>query len=133
MDITQISSIIGVILFSVIAVMTLLVACGLPLGEFTMGGKYKELPAGFKMMAAFSFIIQLYALAIILQMGGLISFWFSFRITKYICIFFAVYLSINTVMNYLSSSKKEKYLMTPPSFIAAISFWVTAFTSSINQ
>ena len=32
-------SILGAVLFGVIATMTVLVACGLPLGEFTMGGQ----------------------------------------------------------------------------------------------
>ena len=31
-------SILGAVLFGIIATMTVLVACGLPLGEFTMGG-----------------------------------------------------------------------------------------------
>ena len=37
-------SILGAALFGVIAIMTVLVACGLPLGEFTMGGQHKILP-----------------------------------------------------------------------------------------
>ena len=38
----------------------------------------------------------------------------------------AVYLSLNTVMNFISKSKKEKYIMTPLSFIAAVCFWISA-------
>ena len=34
-------SILGAVLFGVIAIITVLVACGLPLGEFTMGGQHK--------------------------------------------------------------------------------------------
>ena len=33
-------SILGAVLFGIIAIMTVLVACGLPLGEFTMGGQH---------------------------------------------------------------------------------------------
>jgi len=37
----------------------------------------------------------------------------------------AVYLSLNTIMNFVSKSKKEKYIMTPLSFVTAICFWIT--------
>ena len=120
-------SILGAVLFGVIAIMTVLVACGLPLGEFTMGGQHKILPKKFRVVAVISAAIQVFAMIIILQAGGFISLWLSFKLTKYICFFFAVYLSLNTIMNMISKSRKEKYVMTPLSFIAGICFWITAF------
>ena len=120
-------SILGAGLFGVIAIMTVLVACGLPLGEFTMGGQHKILPKKLRVAAVISVAIQIFAMIIILQAGGFISLWFSFKVTKYICFFFAAYLSLNTIMNMLSKSRKEKYVMTPISLIAGICFWITAF------
>ncbi len=119
-------SIIGAILFLFIIVMTVLVACGLPLGEFTMGGQYKILPKKMRIKAIISLIIQAFAIVIVLQAGGYIPLWFSFKATKYTCFFFAGYLSLNVLMNLISKSKKEKYVMTPLSLITAISFWITA-------
>lgn len=120
-------SILGVAVFGVIATMTVLVACGLPLGEFTMGGQHKILPKKLRVVAVISVAIQIFAMIIILQAGGFISLWWSFKVTKYICFFFAAYLSLNTIMNMLSKSRKEKYVMTPISLIAGICFWITAF------
>ena len=120
-------SILGAVLFGVIVIMTVLVACGLPLGEFTMGGQHKILPKKFRVMAVISVAIQIFAMIIILQAGGFISLWLSFKVTKYICFFFAAYLFLNTIMNLISKSRKEKYVMTPLSFIAGICFWITAF------
>lgn len=120
-------SILGAVLFGVIVIMTVLVACGLPLGEFTMGGQHKILPKKFRVVAIISVFIQMFAVIIILQDGGFISLCLSFKVTKYICFFFAAYLSLNTVMNMISKSRKEKYVMTPLSFIAGICFWITAF------
>ena len=119
-------SILGAVLFGVIAIMTVLVACGFPLGEFTMGGQHKILPKKFRVMAVISVAIQIFAMIIILQAGGFISLWLSFKVTKYICFFFAAYLSLNTIMNMISKSRKEKYVMTPLSLIAGICFWITA-------
>ncbi|MEG2110471.1 MAG: hypothetical protein RRY19_11855 [Clostridium sp.] len=120
-------SIVGASLFFIIAVMSVMVALGLPLGEFTMGGQHKILPKKYRVMAIVSVVIQLFAIIIILQAGGFIQVWFSIKVTKYICLFFAVYLSLNTIMNLISKSKKERYVMTPLSLITAICFFVTAF------
>ena len=118
----------GAVLFAVVAVMTLLAACGLPLGEFTMGGQNKVLSKKYRIMAISSLAVQLFAIAIVLQAGGHILLWFSSGVTKYIFIFFAAYLSLNTIMNLLSKSKKERYFMTPLSSAAAVCFWITAFS-----
>ena len=120
-------SILGAVLFGVIAIMTVLVACGLPLGEFTMGGQHKILPKKFRLASVVSVAIQIFAIIIILQAGGFIPLWLPFKVTKYICFFFAAYLSLNTIMNMISKSKKEKYVMTPLSLIVGICFWITAF------
>ena len=120
-------SILGAVLFGIIAIMTVLVACGLPLGEFTMGGQHKILPIKLKVAAVISVAIQIFGMIMILQAGGFISLWFSFKVTKYICFFFAAYLSLNTIMNMISKSRKEKYVMTPLSLIVGICFWITAF------
>lgn len=115
-------SILGAVLFGVIGAMTVLVACGLPLSEFTMGGQHKILPNKFRIMAIISFADQIFAMIIDLQARGFISLWLSFKVTKYICFYFATYLSLNTIMNMISKSRKEKYFMTPLSFIAGIYF-----------
>ena len=120
-------SILGAVIFGVIATMTVLVACGLPLGEFTMGGQHKVLPKNLRVAAVISVAIQFFAMIIILQAGGFIPLWFSFKVTKYICFFFAAYLSLNTIMNMISKSRKERFVITPLSLIAGICFWITAF------
>ena len=120
-------SILGPVIFGVIATMTVLVACGLPLGEFTMGGQHKILPKNLRVAAVISVAIQIFAMIIILQAGGFIPLWFSFKVTKYICFFFAAYLSLNTIMNMISKSRKERFVMTPLSLIAGICFWIAAF------
>ena len=120
-------SILGAVIFGVIATMTVLVACGLPLGEYTMGGQHKVLPKNLRVAAVISVAIQFFTMIIILQAGGFIPLWFSFKVTKYICFFFAAYLSLNTIMNMISKSRKERFVMTPLSLIAGICFWITAF------
>ena len=119
-------SIIGAGAFSIVIILSILIICGLPLGELTMGGQYKVFPPKLKIVLVIQLILQLFFVIILLQMGEFIPLWFSYNVTKIIGIVMAIYLSINTVMNLISKSKKEKYIMTPLSFVTAICFWITA-------
>lgn len=119
-------SIIGAGAFSIVIILSILIFCGLPLGELTMGGQYKVFPKKLKIVLVIQLILQLFFVIILLQMGEFIPLWFSYNVTKIIGIVMAIYLSINTVMNLISKSKKEKYIMTPLSFVTAICFWITA-------
>ena len=122
----MITSIIGSILFSIVLVLYILLASGLPYGEYAMGGKYKILPKKERIICIISAIIQTFAILILLQAGRVISFGFSDKTVNILCYIFAVYLSLNVIMNLLSKSKKEKLFMTPLSFVIAICFWLTA-------
>ena len=125
--IPMVCSILGTVLLLVVAVMEVLLIIGLPLGEFTMGGKYKVLPPLFRIFAASSIVLQLFGAAMILQGGGHMNMWFSNNITRIICFCFAGFFVLNTFLNLISSSKKEKIAMTPLAAIEAVCFFVTAF------
>lgn len=122
-----VSSITGAVLLLAVAVMEILLIFGLPLGEFTMGGRYKVLPPMYRMFAASSVILQLFGAAMILQGGGLMNMWFAGKVIKIICLVFAGFFAVNTVMNIISPSKKEKYVMTPLAAVETCCFAVTAF------
>ena len=122
-----VSSITGAVLLLAVAVMEILLIFGLPLGEFTMGGRYKVLPPMYRMFSASSVILQLFGAAMILQGGGLMNMWFAGKVIKIICFVFAGFFAVNTVMNIISPSKKEKYVMTPLAAVEACCFAVTAF------
>jgi hypothetical protein len=122
----MIVSLIGSILFSIVLVLYVLLALGLPYGEYAMGGKYKILPKKERIICIISVIIQTFAIIILLQAGGVIWVGFLNKIANLSCYLFAVYLSLNVFMNLLSKSKKEKLYMTPLSFVIAICFWLTA-------
>ena len=119
-------AIIGAGVFSIVIVLSFLIICGLPLGELTMGGQYKIFPKKLRIILVTQLILQIFVVIIILQMGEFIPLWCSENVTKVICIIMAVYLSFNTIMNFISKSKKEKYIMTPLSAISAVCFWITA-------
>lgn len=120
-------SFLGAFIFGFIALFTLLVTLGLPLGEFTLGGKFRILPIKMRIISGISLVIQIIAIITVLDVGGIIAIDFPFSIERGLCIFFGFYLLLNTGMNFLSTSKKEKYVMTPLSFLSSMCFFITAF------
>ena len=122
----QVLAILGAALLFIAAVLEVLLVAGLPLGEFTMGGRYKVLPPMMRGAAVFSLLTQVFAAIILLQAAGFIGMWFSFGVTRIICYVFGGFFVVNTIMNFFSTSKKEKLVMTPLAAIEAICFIVTA-------
>lgn len=119
------AAIIGACAFSIVIVLSILIIIGLPLGELTMGGQYKVFPKKLRIVLFTQLFLQIFFVIIILQMGGIIPLWFSYNMTRVISICMSIYLSLNALMNLVSKSKKERYIMTPLSLIAAICFWIT--------
>ncbi len=120
------AAVIGTCAFSIVIVLSILIICGLPLGELTMGGQHRVFPKKLRIILAAQLVLQMFFVVIILQMGGFLPLWFSSDATKIIGLVMAVYLSFNTAANFMSKSKKEKYTMTPLSFVSAVCFWVAA-------
>lgn len=118
---------IGSIAFLAVAILYVLLALGLPYGDLAMGGKYKIMPKQMRVACLISVLIQLVAVMFILHVGNVISISLIAPIAKGVCYFFAFYLILNTVMNALSKSKKERLIMTPLSFITALCFLITAW------
>ena len=119
------AAIVGACAFSIVIVLSILIIIGLPLGELTMGGQYKVFPKKLRIVLFTQLFLQIFFVIIILQMGGIIPLWFSYNVTRVISICMSIYLSLNALMNLVSKSKKERYIMTPLSLIAAICFWIT--------
>lgn len=122
-------AIIGVLAFLPIVGLYFLLVLGYPYGEFAMGGKYKVVPKEKRNLLLLSIVVQLLAIAVILQTARILPLLFSLFITRRICYFFAVYFSLNIIANAFSKSKKERLVMTPIAIVIAICFWMTAIGS----
>ncbi|GIN20076.1 hypothetical protein [Siminovitchia fordii] len=112
-------SIIVIIMFISIAVFQVLLALGLPLGEFALGGFYKVLPHKFRILSAINAIVLLIMGVVFLQHINVLNI-FNFLPTDILVWIITVFLGLNTIANLISRSKKERYVMTPLSSIAFI-------------
>lgn len=107
---------IGAVLLGIVIVMSVLLICGLPLGEFSMGGRFgKVWPPKVRVIAISQLLTQCFALYIILAGGAILPYFINLTVTRVICYVFAAFFLGNTIMNAISPSKKEKFVMTPMS------------------
>ena len=121
----QILAFIGAALLAVVIVLSILLICGLPLGEFSMGGRFGKIwPPKIKLLGVTQLLTQMFALYIILAAGTGIPYFINYTVTRVICFVFAVFFFGNTFLNIVSPSKKEKFVMTPMSLISAVCFLV---------
>ena len=117
----MILSIIGSVLLFLIVCLYAALSLGAPLGYLAMGGKDKGvLPKDKRIQTAVSIPAQLLAIFVLLSFGGVFSEpGLVIRIFGYI---FSVFFTVNVIMNLMSESKYEKYIMTPIAAIIAFSF-----------
>ena len=57
---------IGALQLAAVIILSILLLCGLPLGELTMGGRYKVWPRKLRPVAASQLAVQIFALYILL-------------------------------------------------------------------
>ncbi|MCR5309295.1 MAG: hypothetical protein K6E21_04210 [Bacilli bacterium] len=118
---------IGAALLAVVIVMSILLISGLPLGEFSMGGRFgKVWPPKIRIIGISQLLTQIFALYIILASGSIVPYFINYTVTRVICFVFAAFFFGNTFLNIISPSKKEKFVMTPMSLISAVCFLITA-------
>jgi len=98
---------------------------GYPYAEYAMGGKYTVLPDKMRIVVAIAILIQAVMGFVLLQAGNIIESGISIGIIKILGYIFAIYLTVNIVMNLFSKSNKERWVMTPLSLAVAVCYWIT--------
>lgn len=120
----MIYAIIGSSLLGLLAVLSLALFFGAPIGEYALGGRYKVLVGKQRLMALFALCVQLIGIFVLLRGSGILVAPLSDKVIN-ICLYvYAGYLSINVLMNLASNSWKEKLIMTPLAAIISFCFWM---------
>src|SRR5699024_12350919 len=103
---------IGFACMIVIIPFHILLILGFPLGEFSLGGKYKVLPIKLRYVSAASVVILLLMIILLLYLDGIIHLPYSSRIFKYAEYFVCGYFIINTLMYLFLLCTKKTYTMS---------------------
>ena len=128
--ITQVAAVTVTIGFFGLMCFQILLALGLPLGYFAWGGKYKKLPAGFRIASLFSAVIFIVASLFVLERAEIISIINSSTIVTIGVWVLVAFLGLNTLSNFVSKSKPEKRVMTPTALTLALLCLIVAVTAS---
>jgi hypothetical protein len=109
------AAVLAAVLLALLVCFQLLLAAGLPLGRAAWGGGHRVLPASLR-WGSLAAAIVLAALAYaVLVRAGLAGSGGRGKFVRASIRVFTVYFALNTVMNALSVSSYERYIMTPAS------------------
>ena len=126
MPLLQLATIVGSALLVLLMGFQASLALGLPLGRFAWGGKYKVLPCNLRRASALAIGILGFVLWVFLARGNVAypgpnPLWV--RIFVWL---FAAYFLLNTAMNLVSTSRAERWTMTPVAATLTASFVAVA-------
>lgn len=118
---------IGLVLLLALIAFQVSAAAGIPVGKFTQGGKNATLSARQRTTAAISVgIITLAFISLATKIELFTMNPASLKIAGVACIVFAIFFTVNIIMNLFSSSPYEKIIMTPVAALLAVAFWIAA-------
>lgn len=112
MDISSSLSIAVMALLLLIACFQLLLALGLPFGEYAMGGFHTILPKNLRVVSLINAVILLFIGLVFLVHTNKVTV-LTFLPTSILVWVFTVFLALNTIANAFSKSTKERVVMTP--------------------
>jgi hypothetical protein len=109
----QIAAIIVAVISSGIAIFQVLLFLGLPLAEYSWGGKYQGvLPKKMRIISLPSALLLIFFGFIFLVHSKVLSVGF-FLPTNIFVILITIFMGLNTLGNLISKSKRERILMAP--------------------
>lgn len=117
---TEFAAIAFTVVSALLAIFQLTLVFGAPLGRFAWGGQNDVLPARLRRGSVIAVILYVAFSVILLTASGAISLPVLEPVAGLLCWMIVVYLSIGIVMNALSRSKPERFVMTPVAAILAI-------------
>jgi hypothetical protein len=98
---------------ALLVIFQLALAFGAPLGRFAWGGQHTVLPTRLRRGSIFAVAVYVAFSVILLAQSGVITIPVLEPVSILLCWMIAAYLFIGIVMNALSRSKPERFVMTP--------------------
>ncbi len=116
---TTAAAILICIILGLLAIFQLLLIAGLPLGRFAWGGQHEVLPQRLRIGSAVSILLYAVFALLVLERAQLTSLIPSATFIAVAMWVLTGYFALGVLMNGISRSKPERFLMTPVSFVLA--------------
>ncbi|MGD9140147.1 MAG: hypothetical protein PVJ42_01265 [bacterium] len=119
-------AVIAAVVLALLIIFQVLLAAGLPMGRAAWGGEHRVLPANLRIGSLLAIVILGFAVFVVLASAGLIATGSRSRAVRVIAWIFAGYFCLNILMNLVSRSPPERYIMTPVATVVAVCFILVA-------
>ena len=110
-------AIIAVVILALLAVFQIALAAGAPLGHLAWGGQHRVLPRTLRIGSAVSIAIYALIAVVLLDRAGIIEV-IPFDIVAAWVVF--AYFALGIVLNGISRSRPERFVMTPVVLVLAV-------------
>jgi hypothetical protein len=124
----QLAAVIACVILAFLAVFQVLLAIGLPLGRAAWGGFHRVLPSKLRWASVAAVPVLLAAGWVVLARAGFVHPGSSSQTVRILAWVFGGYFVFNTIVNALSKSPPERWLMTPLSTALGFCFAVVAIS-----
>ena len=128
MSIHTLAAYVAAAVLTLLIILQLLLALGLPLGHLAWGGEYRVLPKKLRVSSAAAIPVLVCAGWIVLARADLLPPGSGTGIVKLMTWVFGAYFAFNTLGNLASKSDLEQRIMTPTSLLLVVSFVLVALT-----
>ncbi len=115
----SIAVIIVLVILGLLGVLQVLLALGAPLGRFAWGGRHEVLPRNLRMGSVAALVIYCGIAIVVLSKSGAAQIIPEGLLLDVATWVIFVYSALGIVMNAVSRSKPERYIMTPTSALLA--------------
>lgn len=110
---SQPAALVFCVTIGLLGVFQLALAAGAPWGRLAWGGGHERLPAAYRVGSLVSILIYAVFATIVLERAGLIAVLTSPEIARVGAWMIAGYMALGIVMNAISRSLPERFVMTP--------------------
>ena len=121
-------TLLGIAILFGLAVFQFLLILRRPLGNFAWGGQHKVLPPKLQIASCFAVALYMIFALFLLIKAGLVDGIMNAAVVNIGMWIFTAFFIIGIFLNGISRSKKERFLMTPITFILALIFLAVSIT-----
>lgn len=113
MQLVQLAAVAACVLLAALVIFQVALIAGAPLGRFAWGGQHDVLPAKLRIGSASSIVLYVLFAYVSLAKAGMAAPLVNQGFTDVSCWVLTAYLAVGIVLNGISRSKPERYVMTP--------------------
>ena len=121
-----IAAVLVLVILALLSVFQIALASGMPLGRFAWGGQHEKLPKNLRVGSALAPVTYAVIGVFVVSKAGILQVITNEAVLSVgVWVMFAFF-AVGTLMNGISRSRPERYIMTPVCIVLAICFFIIA-------